>query len=268
MYATKNFASSADGIPLCYEVRGTGGPALVFVHGWSCDRRYWDRQLDHFARKYRVVTLDLAGHGESGLGRIAWTMPAFGRDVVAVVEKLGLERAVLIGHSMGGDVIVEAARLMPDRIVGLVWVDTYRTLGRIRDREEVEKFMAPFRADFLAAARKFVGEMFTPSSDQALVDWIVADMSAAPPEIALLTLEKAVTFEPEILTSLRNLKAPIVAINPDYRPTDADALKRYGVKVVLVSRVGHFPMMEDPETFNRLLEEVIEEIRGTNRNLT
>ncbi len=187
-------------------------------------------------------------------------MPAFGEDVVAVVEKLGLGEAVLVGHSMGGDAIVEAARLMPDRVTGLVWVDTYRTLGKPWNREEVEKFISPFRIDFVAAARKFVMEMFTSSSDKALVDWVVADMSAASPEVALPVLEKAATFGREILTSLRGLKAPIVAINPDYRPTDVEALKRYGVKVVLVSGVGHFPMMEDPGTFNRLLGEVIQEL--------
>lgn len=238
-------------------------PALVFVHGWSCDRRYWNRQLEHFAQEYQVVALDLAGHGESGLGRQAWTMPAFGKDVVAVVEKLRLKEAVLIGHSMGGDVIVEATRRMADRVRGLVWVDTYRTLGTPRTRREVEEFLGPFRVDFVATARKFVREMFIPSSDEALVDWVVADMSAAPPEVALPALEEVITFDREILTGLRELKAPIFAINPDYRPTDVAALQRYGVKVVPMSGVGHFLMMEDPETFNRLLGEVIEESVGS-----
>ena len=62
-------------------------------------------------------------------------MPAFGADVVAVIEKLGLRDVVLIGHSMGGDVIVEAARALPERIIGLVWVDTYNTLGNSRAAE-------------------------------------------------------------------------------------------------------------------------------------
>lgn len=258
----KDVAVSADGIRLCYEVKGAGVPALVFVHGWSCDRRYWNGQLEHFAQEYQVVALDLAGHGESGLGRQAWTMPAFGEDVVAVVEKLGLDEAVLIGHSMGGDVIVEAARRMADRVRGLVWVDTYRTLGESSTREEkVDEFLAPFRVDFVARTRKFVREMFIPSSDESLVDWVAADMSAAPPEVALPALEEAITCE--ILTGLRELKAPIVAINSDRRPTDVEALQRYGVKVVLMSGVGHFLMMEDPETFNRLLGKVMEEFVGS-----
>lgn len=256
----KDLATSRDGVPISYEVHGTGEPALLFVHGWSCDRKYWNGQLGHFAETYRVVALDLAGHGESGLGRKAWTMQAFGRDVVAVAEKVGLENAVLVGHSMGGDVIVEAASLMSHQIAGLVWADTYRSLRRPRDPREVENIMAPFRVDFVAATREFVNGMFVPRSDKALVDWVVADMSAAPPKIALRAMEQSITFDREIPARLGKLKVPIVAINPDYRPTDIDSLQRHGIKVVLMSGVGHFLMMEDPGTFNRLLEEVIEEI--------
>ena len=89
---------SGDGVPLAFEVHGAGAPALVFVHGWSCDRSYWRGQLRPLAARYRTVAVDLAGHGESGLGRRAWTMAAFGEDVVAVVEQLGLVQLVLIGH--------------------------------------------------------------------------------------------------------------------------------------------------------------------------
>ena len=62
-------AVSPDGIPVTFETHGTGEPALVFVHGWSCDRSYWRGQVGEFARRHRVVVVDLAGHGESGAGR-------------------------------------------------------------------------------------------------------------------------------------------------------------------------------------------------------
>ena len=110
-------AISADGLPIYYTVQGEGEPALVFVHGWCCDGGYWSEQLGRFAQRYKVVAVDLGGHGQSGLGRQTWTMEAFGEDVKSVVEKLGLTKAVLVGHSMGGKVIIEAARLMPGRVV-------------------------------------------------------------------------------------------------------------------------------------------------------
>ena len=256
----KDIAVSPDGVPIHFEVHGTGRPALVLVHGWSCDRGYWENQLGHFARQYQVVAVDLAGHGESGLERRDWTMPAFGQDVAAVAEQLGLEQVVLIGHSMGGPVIVEAARLLPDRLVGLVGVDTYRTLGQIRTREEIESALAPLRADFVAATQEFVRGMFLPSSDPTLVRRIVADMSAAPPVVGIGAMTANRSNDQNLIAGLKELKAPVVAINSDYRPNDFEAAQRCGVRVHLMSGVGHFVMMEDAPTFNSLLEEAIKEL--------
>jgi pimeloyl-ACP methyl ester carboxylesterase len=255
-------ATSRDGIPVAFEVRGVGTPSLVLVHGWSCDRRYWRGQVGPLAARYQTVAVDLAGHGESGVGRRAWTMAAFGEDVVAVVEQLGLGEVVLVGHSMGGDVIVEAALRLGDRVAGLVWVDAYSFLGEPMTGAEVEAFVAPFREDFAGATRALVRRLFTPDADAELVEWVAADMSAAPPELAIDALERAVSNERGIVAGLRELTAPVVAINPDARPTDTEALRRHGVGTVLVSGVGHFLMLEDPDRFNRLLGEVIEGFRG------
>ena len=116
----------------------------MFVHGWSCDRSYWAAQTRHFSSRYRVVAVDLAGHGESGIGRESWTMEAFGGDVAAVIEGLDLRDAVLIGHSMGGDAIVEAAVPARDVVKGLVWVDVYPSLDEALTPDEVAAFVEPF----------------------------------------------------------------------------------------------------------------------------
>jgi len=126
--APRHTAISADGIQISFHVQGSGTPALVFVHGWCCDKTYWDAQAPFFSKRYKVVTVDLAGHGESGLGRKDYTMEAFGEDVVAVVDKLGLDNVVLIGHSMGGPVILEAAQRIPERVIGLVAADTFHNV--------------------------------------------------------------------------------------------------------------------------------------------
>ena len=60
---------SSDGVDIHYEVHGEGEPTLVFIHGWSCDRSYWQAQVEYFAKQYQVITIDLAGHGESGTNR-------------------------------------------------------------------------------------------------------------------------------------------------------------------------------------------------------
>lgn len=256
----KDVAIAPDGVPIHYEVQGEGAPALVLVHGWSCDRSYWKEQLGHFARRYQVVAVDLAGHGESGQGREQWTIPAFGTDVAAVVEKLGLQQVILIGHSMGGPVIVEAARRLSQRVLGLVGVDTYRTLGHIPSPEEIAETLAPLRGNFPEAARSYVGQMFIPSSDPGLRESIVSDMAAAPPQVAIGAMEANRKNAQNLITGLRELQAPVIAINSDYRPYDVETAQALGVKLVFMSGVGHFVMMEDAETFNRLLEEAIGEL--------
>lgn len=252
--------TSPDGISIAYETRGTGSPALVFVHGWSCDRSYWAAQLEAFSRDFQVVALDLAGHGESGFGREAWTMAAFGGDVAAVVEALALDRVILVGHSMGGDAIVEAARRLPDRVAGLVWVDTYRRLGTPRTQEQLDALLAPIRADFVDATRAFVSGMFLPSADPKLVERVASDMSSAPPEVALEALAFALSFDREMPRLVMELGLPIVAINPEQPASDTASLDRHGVEVILMPGVGHFLMLEDPEEFEALLRTAIDRI--------
>jgi pimeloyl-ACP methyl ester carboxylesterase len=252
-----NVVRSPDGIPIAFETRGAGRPALVFVHGWSCDRTYWRSQVAAFATRFEVVAVDLAGHGDSGAGRTAWTMAAFGGDVAAVVEARGLDRVVLIGHSMGGDVIVEAARRLSGRVAGLIWVDTYRQLRDFRTSEEVQALMAPFRVGFVDATREFVRGMFPADADPVLVEQVATDMSAAPEDVALGAMAHSFSFGPQIPGALEELNLPAAAINTDIAPTDVESLQRFGIRVEVVPGVGHFPMMEAPDRFNAVLATVV-----------
>jgi len=243
-------------VPIRYQVQGEGEPALVFVHGWCCDRSYWDAQVDYFARNYKVVAVDLAGHGESGLGREAWTITAFGEDVVAVIEKLDLRKVVLIGHSMGGPVILEAARRIQGRVIGLVGVDTFVAYGQL----DTSEFLAPFRADFAGSTDNFVRQfLFTPNSDPTLVDTISTDMSAAPAEVGLSAMEALLAYD--WASVMQEVLAPIRCINSDMVPTDVEASRLHAASfdVEVISGVGHFVMLEDPETFNSILAEILGE---------
>ena len=166
--AWPHVVSSSDGTPIAYEVYGAGEPTLVFVHGWSCDARYWRAQVPVFSGNYQVVICDLAGHGHSGTGRKAYTMAAFGEDVRAVAEATGSHRVILIGHSMGGTVIAEAARLMPEQVIGLIGIDTLENIEYPMTPEELEGMVAPLAKDFQAGSRQFVSQMALSTSDSSI----------------------------------------------------------------------------------------------------
>lgn len=252
-------ATSTDGVMIHYETHGQGTPALLFVHGWCCDRSYWHKQIEHFATKYTVVAIDLAGHGDSGQGRTKWTIPAFGQDVVAVAEQLGLEQIVLIGHSMGGPVIVEAARQMPSRVVGLIGADTLLNPDRKRTEEVIAAKLAPLQNDFVQGTREMVrGEMFVPTSDMAWAESVVEDMASAPPHVGVGAMEGLLRYDEGMRAGLRALQVPLVLINSDYHPTNYEATQRFGITVELMAGVGHFVMIEDAKTFNQLLEVAVQ----------
>ena len=262
---------SFDGVPIAYQIHGNGNPVLVFVLGWCCNRTYWEAQVTRFSQHYTVVTIDLAGHGESGLDRENWTMTAFGRDVVAVVEKLDLNDVVLVGHSMGGPVIVEAARIIPSRILGLVGVDSFSSVGQNYSPAQIEAIMATTPDNFAeATAYKVRNFMFTPNSDARLIDKIVADLSSAPHEVGIGAQQAIFKwYTSECVESLPAIQAPILCISSTMHPLNIETMQHYNpaFKVVYMDNVGHFIMMEDPETFNDHLAKIINELTDKNEYL-
>ena len=258
--AVVDSVASADGVMIKYEVRGKGEPALIFVHGWSCDRSYWKNQVNEFGKTYKIVTIDMGGHGGSGLERDVWSVQAFGADVAAVVNKLNLEKVVLIGHSMAGAVNMEAAKLLSDRVVGLIGVDTYQQFHNGVPPQKLAEILAPFRDDFVKTADGFVRVMFVENTDSVLVNWIVSDMSAAPPKVAIGALESY--FSCNTLQMLNETSVPIYTINSDLWPTDLEANQKNAVffEMKLMPGVGHFIMLEDHVTFNKLLHETLDEL--------
>lgn len=256
---------SRDGTPISYEVHGAGEPTLVFVHGWSCDARYWRAQLAHFSKRNRVVLLDLAGHGHSGMSRTKYGMKAFGEDVQAVAEAVGSRSVILIGHSMGGPVIAEAARLMPKRVVGLVGVDTFENIEYPMTADELEQMAAPLEKDFRTGTRDFVQTMILPRTDPLLREWILADMSAAPPAVALSAFKEMMTqyITGEAARIFDDIKAPVVVVKGDLWPLEHEANRRHMLlrDVIVLKDSDHFLMLDRADDFNRALGKAIAMLR-------
>ena len=260
---TGKVATSADGTAIHYYEVGQEGPVLVFVHGWSCDAGYWREQVDYFKDRYRLVLVDLAGHGRSGSGRENYTMQSFGQDVQAVVEAVGARQVVLIGHSMGALVIAQAVRLMPDKVLGLVAVDDLQNVEYPLGEDQFKEMTAPFKDDFKAGVRGFVAGMLR-DDDSPVNEWVMADMASADPAVALSAMNGSLGgyLTGDVARLFDDLAVPVVAVNTDLWPTDTEANRRHIKDFTLIELAGldHFLMLKAPDRFNPALEQAVRQI--------
>lgn len=256
--------ASKDGTLISYEMYGTGEPTLIFVHGWSCDTRYWRHQVASFSQHHKVVLVDLAGHGHSGTTRETYSMKAFGEDVQAVAEATESQNIILIGHSMGGIIIAEAARLMPQRVKGLIGVDTLENIEYPMSRDELDQMLTPLQQDFQAGTRQFVQTMLSPTTNAQLREWIIADMSAAPSAVALSAMEEFLSLylTGHIADIFDELRIPVMTVNGDLWPIDYEANRRHmlSFEAIVLQEADHFLMMALPDEFNKALEQAIKTI--------
>lgn len=255
---------SIDGIPLVYDVRGEGDLALVFVHCWACNREFWREQVDVFARDHRVVTIDLPGHGASGKARSTWSIEGLGADVRTVLEEQGLSRVILIGHSMGGPVCLEAARLLPGRVRGIIAVDTLHDAEFRIPEETILALAARYESNYAGAMRDFIGSMFPPGADSSIVRWVIDQASAADPGSTIALFEDFPNLD--LRKMFRDARVPIRAINAaptraGVMPTSLEHNRKYAdFDVTLIDGVGHFLQLEKPQEVNSALKKFIAEM--------
>jgi len=263
MAAARGTVASPDGVRIHYETTGKGRPALVLVHCWTCDSTFWHDQVARLSKNRQVVTLDLAGHGRSGRTRKDYTMEAFGRDVKAVADALKLDRMVLVGHSMGGAVILEAAKRLGGRVVGLVPVDTLLDVEQSSDPKETDAVMAKMQADYKGQTTAFIRQyLFAPTTPPAVADRILAQTTTFPAEIAISALRNNWNYK--AAPAFDAVKVPIVAVNGDRFPTNFDANRRHAPRfdALIMKGVGHYPMLEDSARFGDLLDEALRKVEG------
>ena len=143
---------------------GGGAPPLVFVHGFACAQGDWDAQVAHLSGQHRTVAVDLRAHGASPGTARDCSIERFGADVAEVMRGLALPPAILVGHSMGCRVVIEAALQAPRHTAAVVLVDGSQFAPAM---EAVLQQRLATAAGFAAATRALFEDMFTPASDRA-----------------------------------------------------------------------------------------------------
>jgi pimeloyl-ACP methyl ester carboxylesterase len=247
--------ATVDGIRIHSTVRGSGPKTIVFVHGWTCDESSWDAQVPFFEKNYRVITLDLPGHGKSGSpANGPLTMELFARAIEAVRVEAKAGKVALVGHSMGTPVIRQYARLYPGNVAAMVPVDGALHLSGSPNAPNPERMKG---ADGLKNREAMIRGMFGKSATPAIQDHILKMMLAAPETTAYQAM--AATFAAPNWPA-ETFAVPALGIYADHSAAyDPGYFKKIfpNGSAVEVPGTGHFVMVEKPAEFNKLLADFL-----------
>lgn len=256
-----------DGVNIAYTDTGRNDTTLLFVHGWCINKSYWASQAAYFGKRYRVVAIDLPGFGQSGKNRSQWNTRAFSRDVDSVIKQLKLKKVILVGHSMSGDVVLQAAVDNPKQVIGLVVVDIFKNVGKDEVQTEQAKKEYAAAIDSLKHHFKkiafdyFNQALFYSTTTAAVKKRVLNDVTHVDTVIAAACMEPNDDFNE--VTKLKAAKTKLYLINSDVEPTDTThlAANKIPYKLLYIHATGHFPMIEKPQQFNMLLDNVIADIK-------
>jgi len=249
-------AATVDGANVHWTSQGSGPQTVILVHGWTCDESSWQGQVPVLAKAFRVITLDLPGHGKSGMPK-AFTMEMFSRAIEAVRAEAKVEKAVLAGHSMGTPVIRKYALMYPDRVAGLVLVDGLVQLGSPGGGSPA----GPALPNVNGAARAgIVRSMFGPLTTPALQEHILKMMLA--PSDAAAAGAFAATWDPSQWSD-QKLTIPVLAVYAGTRAVATEAAVKAlypKAEYLTIPETAHFLMMEKPAEFNRMISAFVDRV--------
>jgi pimeloyl-ACP methyl ester carboxylesterase len=256
------------GIELAYEVSGTGSP-VVLLHGFPFNRTLWREQVEALSGRYRVITLDLRGHGETPATRAPATMEEMAGDVAALLDDIGIDRVVLGGLSMGGYVALAFYRLFPERVRALILADT---------RPQADTDEARLTREETAV--RALGEGMHTIADAMLPKLFAPSAQDERPEVVARVREMILNTDPQGAASalrgmavrndqtklLREIDRPTLILvgNLDLitPPADAELMNREirGSRLEVIAGAGHVSNIERPAEFNRALENFLREL--------
>lgn len=258
------------GTQLFYECHGDGNPPLVFVHGYTCSHDDWQPQVDFFRTRQYVVTCDLRGHGASSSDPERCSIESMGTDISALLSALDLQPAILVGHSMGCRVVLQAYRDAPQRVAGLILVDGSRLgtgdpqVAEQTARQRIES------VGYTTMLRSLFNDMFLEGSNPALKERILNRALALQEEIGATLQPQLVGWDARHMdTALSRIAVPLLVlqstdINADRVrvPLQSGATTSWfelirqhvpKAQIEIVSGVGHFPMLEAPGVVNQAI---------------
>lgn len=267
--STADYLETRDGARIYYEDRGEGQP-VVLVHGWLCSSKFWQKNVPALAKAFRVVTMDLRGHGNSSKGLSGHTIRQYAADVREVIEHLRLQEVVLAGWSLAGPVVISCCRQYgsDSRLKALALIDctlfpfspaawnSHPLRGYNYDR--LHATFAAYTADPRQFATDFTVRMFKQTPSPEDMDWVVAEMLKTPPWIAEAIYSDFVMSD--LSGALPAIEIPLIvfAANSGVFPKGIDMGRAFAdlaphASLIPFADAGHMLFYEQPERFNAAL---------------
>ncbi|HEX8712659.1 MAG TPA: alpha/beta hydrolase [Terracidiphilus sp.] len=264
-----DYLETEDGAKIYYEDHGQGQPILL-VHGWLCSCRFWQKNVPDLSRSFRVVTIDLRGHGNSSKILTGHTIRQYARDVRQVIDTLGLEDTILVGWSMGGSVVLSYYQQYKadSRLKALGVVDSCpfpfspadwnNHVLRDYNFDRMHLTFAVYNADPRKFASDFRDRIFNQKVPNAETDWVVGEMMKTPAWIAEAIYSDFLMSD--LAKTLPAVQIPLIefAGNSGVFPngiamgkTLADMAK-HGTFIPFPDS-GHMLFYEEPQKFNAAL---------------
>ena len=247
----KSHYAKLDGNRIHYQSYGKGREALVLIHGWTCNLNYWRDQVPDFANRNRVIAIDLPGHGQSDKPQVAYSVELFARAVDAVMRDAHVERAVLVGHSMGTPIARQFCRKYPQKTLAIVIVDgALRPFG---DKKLMDGFIAGFRGpNYKEAGKQMFAGMAGPNLSAELKERIQASFLNTPQHVIVSAMEG---MADDSIWGQDKVNVPVLAIlaKSPFWPADTEQFYRSvapSLDFQWWDGVGHFLMMEKSKQFN------------------
>lgn len=246
----------ANGVRLAYTLCGRGTD-VVFLHGWMCNRTFWQRQCRELAgRNFRCLAVDFRGHGDSEAPTGGYSIEQLAADLSAMMANLGIGPAVIVGHSMGGMVAQQFCLERPEQTAALVLVATIASDGE--DRLISKRIAADATGmGFARAFDRHFDAWFAPGAPESVRGWVKRRMRSTPDEVGLELVGAYGRFD--LTGRLAEIRRPTLVIGTRSDDSAPPGQSRRlaglipGSRLALIEDCGHFPMLEKPESLSRAL---------------
>ncbi len=275
---TNTLYKVVNGVSLAYTDNGNSSDIpVIFIHGFPLDKSIWEDQIQAYSGKYRIITFDIRGFGESEEGMETFSIDLFTKDLQGFMDALELEKAVIVGFSMGGYIALDAMRKFPERIIGLALVDTQCQA----DTEEVyEKRMK--------ACEKIRRESVSVYADEVLPALLVASEDGGDNSNAMIAIRTiiegtskdvlcnslvAMANREATCATLKNIQVPtLLLVGEDDTLTPVEKAESMhaeipGATLHVIPYAKHLSHIDNPEIFNRHLGAFLQRIHQQRSHL-